>query len=146
MVGKTSASVLAALAILTARPAAAQPLPPVPVAPSFGNPPTLPAPLRVPEPPPRPPAEPTWRPVGPSVPPPVLQEDTNQFVLPGSPPPQMPCGPPPGLFAALELSVLSPNLNGSVAAPVSVAGVTRTVGLAPTDLDWTGSPRFELGY
>jgi hypothetical protein len=67
---------------------------------------------------------------------------------------QLPGGPPlifrpeqkPGFFGAFELGLVGPSIHGQLSAPVKVGGVTKTVSLPFADLDWTGSPRVELGY
>ncbi|HLN26340.1 MAG TPA: Lpg1974 family pore-forming outer membrane protein [Gemmataceae bacterium] len=53
----------------------------------------------------------------------------------------------PGLFAALELSVLGPHINNHLNGSVTVPGYyPDQIALPIAQLDWTGSPRFELGY
>jgi hypothetical protein len=69
----------------------------------------------------------------------------------GCPPGQglLPCGPscaPPGWFATLEIGVLAPRFHNGLTLPVTVAGLTRPVFVPGVPLDWTGSPRIELGY
>ena len=53
---------------------------------------------------------------------------------------------PGGLFSSFEIGLVEPQINGRLSASVSVTGVPRTVSLPFADLDWTGSPRIELGY
>jgi hypothetical protein len=65
------------------------------------------------------------------------------------PPPGLICGPDarqPGFFGAIEASVLYPRFRNGLIAPVTVANVPHLVGVPSADLDWTGSPRVELGY
>jgi hypothetical protein len=51
-----------------------------------------------------------------------------------------------GWLAALELGMVQPHLNYQLSAPVTVGGITRTVNVPTARLDWTGSPRLDLGY
>jgi hypothetical protein len=53
----------------------------------------------------------------------------------------------PGLFSALELSVLAPHIKNRVSGTVTVDGFEPDrIHLPTSELDWTGSPRLELGY
>jgi hypothetical protein len=95
----------------------------------------------------------------------------NRVALPdvpcASPGPQPPCNPwedrngpvlkgdeflddkgdsPPGWFGALEAGLVASHIRNHLTNQVSVAGGTDTVHLPTADLDWTVSPRFELGY
>jgi hypothetical protein len=61
----------------------------------------------------------------------------------------LPCGPfcaPPGWFATLEIGVFDPHFRNGLTLPVTVGGVTHPVFVPGVPLDWTGSPRIELGY
>jgi hypothetical protein len=61
----------------------------------------------------------------------------------------LPCGPlcaPPGWFATLEIGVFAPRFRNGLTLPVSVGGVTQPLFVPGVPLDWTGSPRIELGY
>ena len=53
--------------------------------------------------------------------------------------------PAHGLYGTLEIGLIAPDISGSLIGPVS-GGVNRTIGLPFAELDWTGSPRLELGY
>jgi hypothetical protein len=93
-----------------------------------------------------------------------LPPPTGQAVAPIPPPPALAPVPPPlaqapggepliyrpelkcGFFAAFELSVLAPSIGGHQFDVVKVAGINQNVSLPFTGLDWTGSPRIELGY
>jgi hypothetical protein len=55
--------------------------------------------------------------------------------------------PAPGWFAGIELDVVGPHVKNRLAEDVTFSnGLADTVHLAPASLDWTASPRFELGY
>ncbi len=122
------------------------PVVPVPVAPGPGPAPTVPP---VPVPPPGPPPGGTvWQPAAPLAPPPGLAPPPpgGVFLPPRPGLPAAPGCPPPGFFGTLEIGVLSPRFTNGLVAPVSVGGVTQPVGVPGADLDWTGSPRVEIGY
>lgn len=110
---------------------------------------------------PPPPPPPSSQPASPSLP--------GSVLVPGPPPPQPPLFPlmeepprvgmvnvmdpqawrtvqPPGWFANLEVALVGPDIPAHLKAPVTSGGVTRTVGLPFADLEWTGSPRLEIGY
>jgi hypothetical protein len=74
-------------------------------------------------------------------------EDCNGNLLVGDPLLDRPEWPTPGLFEDLELGILKPHIKFALQEPVNVANLFTDV-VAPTftPLDWTGSPRFELGY
>jgi hypothetical protein len=55
-------------------------------------------------------------------------------------------GPAPGLFGAVEISALAPHFANHLVGAVPIGGITDVIHTPPTDLGWTGSPRFELGY
>jgi hypothetical protein len=148
---------LTALALLSqAEPINAQQLPPAPVpVPSVPAPaPAVTPPLVAPAPAPAPPpAAPVWQPapvpfgVVPPPPPSVgVIQDPRPFL---PPPPGVVFGaaaPPPGWFGALEVGLLLPRFRNALIAPVTVANVTHLVAVPSADLDWTGSPRIEIGY
>jgi hypothetical protein len=53
----------------------------------------------------------------------------------------------PGLFADVDVGILRPHLVGQLSAPVTFPdGSSITVGVNPSHLNWTISPRFEVGY
>lgn len=56
--------------------------------------------------------------------------------------------PPPGLLFNLDFDLIGVHLKNRLQAPVVTdnAGTTFLVQLPTADLDWTVSPRFELGY
>jgi Legionella pneumophila major outer membrane protein precursor len=151
--------VLAALVgLLTAAGAPAQSgLPPAPV-------PVLPA-----QPPPPPPTLGPPRvldPAGPVYP--GLGPPPGGTVLPPPPPPPPPGAPfqdqngplmvgdplldqpqfgRPGWFAEVDIAVLAPHFTDRLIHTVPLpGGINNTVSLPGADLDWTGSPRLELGY
>jgi hypothetical protein len=129
--------------------------------------PVAPAPPSIPPPPPPPPASggavPTLQPPTilppPGVPlPPGAPPGLPGMAVPPPPPYADPCAPgpvsgpwvpscaPPGWFAVLEVGVLAPTFHNALVAPVTVGGATRPVFVPGAELDWTGSPRVELGY
>ncbi len=112
------------------------PSPPAPVAttPSPTVPGTIPVPV------------PTWQPQGPLPPPPPPLFYDDRTRPPGAA--AGPCGPcaPPGWFAALEIDLVSAQFHNRLVAPVTVGGLTQQVAVPGATLDWTGSPRLELGY
>jgi hypothetical protein len=54
--------------------------------------------------------------------------------------------PQPGWVADLEVDVALPHVSNGVHDTVTLGGVTSRVELGSAKLDWTGSPRVELGY
>lgn len=90
----------------------------------------------------------------PSVPPVALEApaDTpsaegNGPVLQGDPLLDCPSAQPAGWFAALELNLVKPHVKNRLTAPVEIAGfLPDQVHLPTAELDWAGSPRFEVGY
>jgi Legionella pneumophila major outer membrane protein precursor len=53
----------------------------------------------------------------------------------------------PGLFADVDADFLKPHLVNELHLPVTFPdGSSTTVGVNPTHLNWTVSPRFEVGY
>jgi len=74
-------------------------------------------------------------------------EDSNGPLLRGDPLLDRPEYPQPGWFAALEVGVVGAHVTNGLTANVTVDGlVSNTVQLPSAGLDWTGSPRLELGY
>jgi hypothetical protein len=128
---------LLALSIATwwVNPSHAQTPPPtpVPVIPPTATTPPIP----VPPPPPPPPAWVPADPVGPvPVLPPVAIIPAPRSLVPGG----------AGFIAGLEIDVLGPALHGNLNGVVSVAGLPVPVSLPMSGLDWTGSPKVEIGY
>jgi hypothetical protein len=114
-------------------------------------PPYLPAPNSSPIPPGSPPPPPPPGPVvgtppvlvppPPPVPPPPLFQDGHWNDLANCPPVE------PGLFGDIELDVVGPHIKNRLTENVTLApGFVDTVHLPTASLDWTFSPRFELGY
>jgi hypothetical protein len=158
---------LLAAAMLTGAliPAAvrSQTLPPAPIpaipegdrqdAAAVAQPHTIPAQESVlPAPPPRPLVVPL-SPVPPSGPvvgsPPILMPPPPPEPLPATPGhwDDRPNYPPAGWFADFELDVVGPHVKDRLIADVPIThNVIDTVHLPMASLDWTGSPRFELGY
>jgi hypothetical protein len=75
--------------------------------------------------------------------------------MPPPPPPYPPSPPPldrphdvePGWFANLEINIVGAHITNNLAGPVSTGGpIPDIVALPIAELDWTGSPRFEIGY
>jgi hypothetical protein len=55
--------------------------------------------------------------------------------------------PVPGWFGLVDLGILKPHLKNQLVGSVGFAdGTTAAVGLPAATLDWTVSPRFEVGY
>lgn len=59
--------------------------------------------------------------------------------------------PPPGWLAGVEVGIVTPHVKNHALGAVqnsvqAAAGVVDTVRLPSATLDWTASPRFELGY
>jgi hypothetical protein len=57
-----------------------------------------------------------------------------------------PEAPPPGWFLGVEINVLGVHIKDRLQARVPINGANDLVHLGSADLDWTGSPRIELGY
>jgi hypothetical protein len=51
-----------------------------------------------------------------------------------------------GFFAGLEIDVLVPTIQRNLSGTVTVAGVPLLVSVPNANLDWTGSPKVEVGY
>ena len=51
-----------------------------------------------------------------------------------------------GWFASVDLDLLGAHVNNELVAPVTAGLHTNNVRLASADLNWTVSPRFEVGY
>jgi hypothetical protein len=60
--------------------------------------------------------------------------------------PWVPGCAPPGWFATLEIGVLAPSFHNFLISPVPFGPFTRVVSVPGASLEWTGSPRIELGY
>jgi hypothetical protein len=74
-------------------------------------------------------------------------QDNNGAFVRGEPLLDHPVSAPPGWFVGIDLSVLGPHIKNRLQAPVTVNGFEpNTVHLPTAELDWVGSPRFELGY
>jgi hypothetical protein len=56
------------------------------------------------------------------------------------------CLPQPGWVADVEVDVMLPHVSNGIHDTVTLRGVTSQVALGSARLDWTGSPRVELGY
>jgi hypothetical protein len=142
-------AVLAALGAVGSRPAWSQELPTAPV-PVLAGPPTAPSlppgagsAAQVPAP------APVFLPGPPACAP---YEDCNGPLLRGDPLLDRPQYPLPGCFAAFEVGILVPHVKNRLVAG-NLSGTDPLSSLLPNqvhvpgaDLDWTGSPRIELGY
>lgn len=74
-------------------------------------------------------------------------QDRNGPLLRGDPLLDRPESPPPGWFLGLELNVVVPHIKNRLQADVTIDGSDFGIVHLPTaELDWTGAPRFELGY
>jgi hypothetical protein len=68
-------------------------------------------------------------------------------LLKGDPLLDRPESPPPGWFAAVEFDIVGVHIKNRLQAQVTIDGFSPdTVHLPTAELDWTGSPRIELGY
>jgi Legionella pneumophila major outer membrane protein precursor len=56
------------------------------------------------------------------------------------------CLPQPGWLADVEVDVNQPHVSNGIHDTVTLGGITSQVKLGSARLDWTGSPRVELGY
>jgi hypothetical protein len=104
-------------------------------------------------PPPMSPPRPIWGDpqLAPLPPPPPLlinpYQDVNGPLLRGDPLLDRPEAPPPGWFAGVEFDLVGTHIKNRLQAPVTINGfLPDTVHVPGAELDWTGSPRFELGY
>jgi hypothetical protein len=72
-------------------------------------------------------------------------EDTNGSILVGN---ELLDGPRDrlGWYAAVDVDAIGAHVNNELIAPVAVGPVTDNVALPSARLDWTVSPRVELGY
>jgi hypothetical protein len=77
----------------------------------------------------------------------VPYADGNGSLLKGDGCVDRPCAPLPGWFAAVEADLVAPHIKNHLSADVNVGGLfTDTVHLPTAELEFVGSPRFELGY
>lgn len=141
--------ILATLGMLVAvRAVSAQAPEPAPPAATLPPPRTVPAPEVGPLPSTQ--AGPFFPPPLPGPPPPAAYphyQDYNGPLLRGDPLLDRPCDPPPGWFAALDVSLVGTHIKNRLVADVPVAPFLPTqVHLPTAELDWTVAPRFELGY
>ena len=72
-------------------------------------------------------------------------EDNNGSILVGNP---LLDGPRDrlGWYSAVDVDLLGSHVNNQLIAPVTVGPITDTVALPSARLDWTVSPRLEIGY
>jgi hypothetical protein len=54
--------------------------------------------------------------------------------------------PQTGWYAAVDLDLVGVHISNGLIAPVALDGIVDTVHLNTAQLDWTGSPRLEIGY
>jgi hypothetical protein len=83
--------------------------------------------------------------------PPPYVPSTPVFIEPAplalpSRPPEPSCAAPPGFYGLLEIDLLFPQLRGWLGGPLTVAGTPDAVFLNSANLNWTGSPRVEIGW
>ena len=147
------------LAVLAAAPSAdAQspalppgPVPVVPNAPGGAAPTTSPPGSPAPQVPVLGPPTPLWS--GPQVPsagpppgpaPYIPFQDRNGPLLRGDP--LLDGCDEPGWFGAVDIALVAPHIKNSLVGPATIAGHTDFVHVPQASLDWTGAPRFELGY
>jgi Legionella pneumophila major outer membrane protein precursor len=151
MVRKVRDLLMAIVVGIAASAAHAQDLPPnpVPVVPGT-QPSSTPAPPRPPD---NLPAPVLGGPPTTLLPPPppgtviLPYQDRNGPLLRGDPLLDRPESPPPGWFLGLEFDLLGSHLKNRLQAPVTVDDFgTQTIHLPTAELDWTVSPRVELGY
>jgi hypothetical protein len=101
------------------------------------------------KPPPTPAPGPVWSGPAPLPPPPPFNpyQDYNGPLLRGDPLLDRPGAPPPGWFLGFDFDLLGPHVKNRLQAPVTITGfLPDTVHVPNAELDWTLSPRFELGY
>jgi hypothetical protein len=131
----------------------AQQLPanPVPVAPPSG--PTVAPPPPMPAQPAPGLASPVYPPPYPPPPPPLPPfaygnpyEDTNGPLLRGDPLLDRVPNNPPGLFAAIEGDLVWVHISNHVTGNVAVDGFVDTIHLPTAELEFTGAPKFLLGW
>lgn len=116
----------------------ALPAAPVPVNPS-GAPVDGPRPLP-------PPLYPQHAPSGLGPPACALYEDHNGPLLKGDPYLDRPEAPP-GFFAAAEIGLVGPHIKNRLQATFPFPGsLPNVIHLPSAEMDWTGSPRVEIGY
>lgn len=74
-------------------------------------------------------------------------DDDNGPLLKGDPLLDPPNLPPPGWFVAFETGILHPVYRNRLTGTVPIIGLPNQPVFVPTaSLDWTGSPRAEIGY
>jgi hypothetical protein len=95
-------------------------------------------------PPPAPPYPLPPPPPGPPVA--VPPQDCNGQLLDGDPLLDRPMGPQLGWFASVEADIVKPHVKNHLSGFVTTDGFTDHLLLPNASLDWTGSPRVELGY
>jgi hypothetical protein len=130
----------------------AQELPPTPV-PVLPAPTALEGPVTPPLRPPVPPPPyslipmPVMPPASVGYPMSMPYQDRNGPLLQGDPLLDRPGAQPPGWFAGVELNLVGAHIKNHLSAPVTIEGfLPDMVHLPSAELDWAGSPRFELGY
>lgn len=96
-------------------------------------------------------------PLGPVRPPIAPYQDYNGPLLRGDPLLDRPRSSEPGWFWAVEMNVVAPQIKNRLQAPVLINSpilqlpavqefLPAVVHVPTAELDWTGAPRFELGY
>jgi hypothetical protein len=73
-------------------------------------------------------------------------QDTNGPLLRGDPLLENPPNRPPGWFGGIEADLVWPHIKNRVTGSVMLDDITNTVHLPTASLDFTGSPKFILGY
>jgi Legionella pneumophila major outer membrane protein precursor len=73
-------------------------------------------------------------------------QDNNGNVLVGDPLLDPPDCPRPGWFTGLETSLIKAHIKNHLSASVPTFGLSSLVSVPQTSLDWTVSPRVEVGY
>jgi hypothetical protein len=119
----------------------------VPVTPPSGP---APAPPPMPVAPPPGSGGPVYPPPYPPPPPPFgydnPYEDTNGPLLRGDPLLDRVPNNPPGLFAGIEADLVWVHIKNRLTADVSIGGFTDTIHLPTAELEFTGAPKFMLGW
>lgn len=85
-------------------------------------------------------------PIAPNLAGPNTLEDRNDSVLEGNPFLDGPRTGNLGWFATVDIGLDGSHVHNELNAPVTIGGAAHTVALPSANLNWTVSPRFEVGY
>jgi Legionella pneumophila major outer membrane protein precursor len=73
-------------------------------------------------------------------------EDNNGCLLMGNPCLDSPAWAPPGWYFALEADVVGTHIKNALTNQITIGGAAATVQLPTAPLDWTASPKIQMGY